>query len=136
MIDPQEIMDARNVGEVRCVLISEESQDLNRVLAQAGLRPDSSLLIEHDRTTAHSILAAIIQKDMPYQMPLMSKAEADGMADMILSAHDKPGSKYYSNGNWETREGWHPLGESSFDAGVIVTYGEGRYFCVWFEDKD
>lgn len=136
MIDPQEIMDARNVGEVRCVLISEESQDLNRVLAQAGLRADSSLLVEHDRAAAHSILAAIIQKDMPYQMPLMSRAEADGMADMILSAHEKRGSKYYSNGNWETREGWHPLGESSFDAGIIVACGEGRYFCVWFEDKD
>ncbi len=109
---------------------------MNKVLAQAGLQPDSSLLLEHDRETAHSILAAILHKDMPYQMPLMSKGEAAGMADMILSAYGKPASRYYSNGNWETREGWHPLGESSFDAGIIVACGEGRYFCVWFEDKD
>lgn len=136
MIDAQEIMDTRHAGEVRCTLVSEAAGDLGAVLARAGLQPDSSRLVEHDRATAHAILSAILHKDMPYQMPLMSKAEADGMADMILSSCEKPGSRYYSNGNWDTREAWHPLGESSFDAGVIVSCGEGRYFCVWFEDKD
>lgn len=136
MIDAQEIMDARHAGNVRCVLVSEASQDLGKVLAQAGLLPDSSLLMEHDRATAQAILVAILHKDMPYQMPLMSKDEAEGMAGAILRAHARPGSRYYSNGNWATRENWAPLSGSSFDAGIIVARDDGQYFCVWFEDAD
>ena len=136
MIDTQEIIDARGAGDVRCHLLSEPSQDLGRVLAGAGLKPDGSQLREHDRTTAHAILAALLHKDMPFQMPLMSRPEAEQLADAILSAHAKPGSRYYSNGNWLEGEISDSLAESPFAAGLIVARVDGQYFCVWIEDKD
>lgn len=136
MIDPQEIIDARSSGDIRCLGISEPSEDLGQVLVQAGLKPDSSQLREHDRATAHAILAAILQKDMPFQMPLMSRPEAEQMADAILSAYGKAGSRYYSNGNWLDGEITDSLTDSPFAVGIIVASGEGRYFCIWIEDKD
>lgn len=136
MIDPQEIINARSVGNVRCLLVSEPSQDLDKVLAQAGLKPDGSQLREHDRAGAHAILAALLHKDMPFQMPLMSRPEAEQMADAILYAHVKSGSRYFSNGNWAEGEISDSLAESPFAAGIVVAREDGRYFCVWIEDKD
>lgn len=136
MIDPQEIIDARSSGDIRCLSISEPSEELGQVLAQAGLKPDGSQLREHDRATAHAILTALLHKDMPFQMPLMSKPEAEQMADAVLSAYGKAGSRYYSNGNWLDGEISDSLTESPFAAGLIVARGEGQYFCIWIEDKD
>ncbi|MDM4771832.1 hypothetical protein [Solimonas sp. SE-A11] len=136
MVDSQEIIDARGAGDARCLLISEPSQDMGKVLEQAGLKADDSQLREHDQTAAHAILTALLHKDLPFQMPLMSRPEAEQMADAILSAHAKPGSRYYSNGNWLDGEISDSLTESPFAAGIIVAREDGRYFCVWIEDKD
>lgn len=136
MIDPQKIIEARDAGEVKYVVISDYSNDMNRVLSRFGLIADSSLLVEHDRKTALSILAALLWKDMAYENACMSETEAKNMAEEIISQNEDAESKYYSNGNWAKRDNWNPLTESTFDAGLIITGDSHRYFCIWFQDED
>jgi hypothetical protein len=85
---------------------------------------------------ALSILAALLWKDMAYEIECMSEAEAEEMAKVIISQNESAESKYFSNGNWAKRESWSPLTNSTFDAGLIVSGFNHRYFCIWFQDED
>lgn len=136
MIDPQKIIEARDAGELKYIVISDYSNDMNRVLSRFGLIADSALLVEHNRETALSILAALLWKDMAYESACMSEAGAKEMAEAIISQNESTESKYYSNGNWAKRESWNPLTDSTFDAGLIITGCNHRYFCIWFQDED
>jgi hypothetical protein len=136
MIDPQKIIEARDAGEFKYVIISDYSNDINRVLFRFGLIADSALLVEHSRETALSILTALLWKDMAYENACMTEAEAKKMAEEIISQNEFEGSKYYSNGNCVKRESWNPLTDATFDAGLIITGCNHIYFCIWFQDED
>ena len=136
MIEPQDILKARDVGEIKFVVITDYSNDMNRVLSRFGLLGDSNLLVEHDRETALAILIELLWKDMAYESPCMQESEAKKMAQEIISKYEFSDSKYFSNGNWAKRESWNPLTESTFDAGIIITGLNHTYFCIWFQDED
>lgn len=136
MIDPHQLFAARQFGEMRYAVLSDSSADMSRVLAKFGLRADASLLVEHDETTARAIIGTLLWKDMAYGTECMPKAQAEQLARDILAAHADEQSRYYSNGDWTKSESWNPLTEATFDAGVIVSRGNGEYFCLWVEDED
>lgn len=136
MVEPRLLMEKRGSGEIRYAVISDHSGDLNRVLAKFGLTADRTLLVEHDRHGALATLTELLWKDMAYDIPGMSEAEAGLLAEQVIKAHERPGSQYYSNGNWAKRDGWNSMTESTFDAGVIIIGADHRHFCVWFEDED
>ena len=73
---------------------------------------------------------------MAYASACMSEQQAVDMAESIVAMHAEPESKYYSNGNWSKREGWNPLTDSTFDAGLLITGANHQYFCIWFQDED
>lgn len=136
MIEPLNIFEARDAGEIKYVVITDYSNDMNRILSRFGLFGDSNLLIEHNRETTLSILANLIWKDMAYESTFMLENEARQLANKIISEYEFSESKYYSNGNWAKRESWNPLTESTFDAGIIITGPNHIYFCIWFQDED
>ncbi len=136
MIEPRQIIKKRVYGEIRYSLVSDYSGNLDRVLAKFGLTPNKELLVEHDRGSALEILSVLLQRDMAYESPCMSEAEAAAMAESILSSNETVASKYFSNGNWAKKESWNPLTESTFDSGILVTIDKNLYFCIWFQDED
>jgi hypothetical protein len=136
MIDPHQLLAARQAGEMRYAVLSDVSLDMSRVMAKFGLRADASLLVEFDAETARAILGTLLWKDMAYGTECMPRAQAEQLAREVLAAHSEANSRYYSNGDWSRSEGWNPLTEATFDAGLIVSRGNGEYFCIWFEDED
>jgi hypothetical protein len=74
---------------------------------------------------------------MAYEGECMPKHQAESMAQQILTQHEGPGSRYFSNGNVAKGESWNPLTESTFDAGLVVTNAVAQdHFCIWFQDED
>lgn len=137
MIDPRALIIARRYGEVRYSTASDYSGNLSCVLGKFGLTPDKSLLVEHDRETALQILTHLLGKDMAYQSECIPQHVAESLAQQILKEHETSGSRYFSNGNSVNREGWFPLTEATFDAGLIIIDPGGQaHFCIWFEDED
>lgn len=136
MTDPHALIQARCAGEIRYAVVSEVTGSLSRVLAKFGLTPDESLLVEHDHETALTILEELLWKDMAYEDECMPKALAEKFARQVIEEHAHAESRYFSNGNWAQRESWNPLTESTFDAGLLITRKDGRYFCIWFQDED
>ena len=136
MIDPHQLIAARQAGEIRYAVLSDVSLDMSRVLAKFGLRADASLLVEYDEETARAILGTLLWKDMAYSCECMPKAQAEQLAREVLAEHADANSRYYSNGDWSKSESWNPLTEATFDAGLIVSRGNTEYFCIWFEDED
>jgi hypothetical protein len=136
MINPTEIIKARGAGEIRYSVLTDYSGDLNSVLAKFGLVSNQSLLVEHDRSSAVAILTVLLEKDMAYDGQLMSTDRAVALAEEIVKSHETQASKFYSNGNWAKKESWNPFTDSTFDAGLIITTDDHRYFCIWFQDED
>ena len=136
MNDPRSIIAARKYGEIRYAVVSESTNDMSRVLGKFGLTPDASLLVEHDRESAFAILRELLWKDMAYDGECMPMSQAEEIAQSLLQQYGAPQSKYFSNGDWSKREGWNPLTESTFDAGLVITGSDGEYFCIWFQDED
>ena len=137
MIDPRALIAARRFGEIRYSLASELTGALSRLLGKFGLVPDESLLVEHDRESALQILVTLLWKDMAYEGECMSKHEADSLARKVISEHERPGSRYFSNGNVAKGESWNPLTESTFDAGLVITDPVSHnHFCIWVQDED
>ena len=137
MIDPRTLIAARRFGEIRYSVASEPTGSHSRLLGKFGLTPDESLLIEHCRNSALQILITLLWKDMAYEGECMPRHEAESLAQQILSEHESPGSRYFSNGNIAKGESWNPLTESTFDAGLVVTDPVGQnHFCIWFQDED
>jgi len=136
MNDPRSIIEARKFGEIRYAVVSEGTGDMSRVLGKLGLTADAALLVEHDKKSAFCILRELLWKDMAYESECMPKSQAEEIASYVLQQHSIPESKYFSNGDWSKRESWNPLTESTFDAGLVVTGGNGTYFCIWFQDED
>ncbi|WP_460843571.1 hypothetical protein [Noviherbaspirillum agri] len=137
MINPRAIIAARRFGEIRYAVASETTGNLSRLLGKFGLTPDESLLVEHDRDSALQILITLLWRDMAYDDECMSKDEAESLALQILTEHESPGCRYFSNGNVAKGESWNPLTESTFDAGLVVTNTvANNHFCIWFQDED
>jgi hypothetical protein len=136
MIDMRAMIEARRYGEIRMAVASEITGDLSRVLAKFGLLSDASMLVEHDRETALGILTELLWKDMAYEGECMPHERAESIAQSFFDQYSEATSRYYSNGNWTLRESWNPLTEATFDAGIIITGADKKYFCIWFEDED
>lgn len=136
MNDPRLIIAARKYGEIRYSVVSESTNDMSRVLGKFALTPDASLLVEHNKESAFAILRDLLWKDMAYQDECMPKPQAEEIAHSLLQEFSVGQSKYFSNGDWSKRESWNPLTESTFDAGLIITGTEGKYFCIWIQDED
>ena len=137
MIDPRALIAARRFGEIRYSVASEPTGSLSRLLGKFGLMPNESLLVEHDRDSALRILVSLLWKDMAYEGECMPKREAETLAQQILTEHEMPGCRYFSNGNIANGESWNPLTESTFDAGLVVTDPATKNnFCIWFQDED
>ena len=128
---------ARRFGEIRYSTASESTGSLSRLLGKFGLTPDESLLVEHDRESALEILTTLLWKDMAYGDECMPRHQAEFLAQQVLTRHEGPESRYFSNGNIAKGKSWRPLTESTFDAGLVVTDAVAQeHFCIWFEDED
>lgn len=136
MIDFRALIEARKYGEIRVSVASEMTGDLSRVLSKFGLLDDASMLIEHSRATAVSILTELLWKDMAYEGECMPRENAEASAISIISENEDAQSRFFSNGNWALRESWNPLTKATFDAGIIISGQRGTYFCIWIEDED
>lgn len=136
MIDPYALLSSRRYGEVRYTLATERSGDMGNVLIKLGLKPEPKSLVEHDRDSALAILHALLWKDMAYEDECMPEERADSLAKAFFEQHSSQGCQYFSNGNWSAREGWNPLTDSTFDAGIIIKSPTKLYVCVWFQDED
>ncbi len=136
MIDPHNLIQARQFGEVRYAVVSESTGDISRVLGKLGLKPEPEALIEHEREVAYLILRDLLWKDMAYEGECMPQEQAASLAQQIFQEHSVPGSRYFSNGNWVARASWNPLTDSTFDSGILISNPAGQYFCIWFQDED
>jgi|GEM_PF-1558551 len=137
MIDPHAIISRRRYGEIRYAVVSSCGSDMSQILAKFGLTADESLLVEHDRESALAILTHLLWKDMAYESECMPKHEAKSLAQGIMAEHERPGTRYFSNGNVAESNSWNPLTASTFDAGLLMTDDKEReYFCIWFQDED
>lgn len=134
---PRELTAARRVGEIRYSFASESTGNLSRLLGKFGLLPDETLLVEHDRESARQILVALLWKDMAYDGECMPKETAESLARKIIAENERPGCRFFSNGNLAKGESWNPLTESTFDAGLLITDPmSGNHFCIWIQDED
>lgn len=131
-----DIIELRKFGCIRYSVVSDYSGDLNKVLLKFGLIPDCKLLEEYDRKNALAILSVLLWKDMAFNSECMPETTARDFAYQIISEYETNDCKFFSNGNWVEKQGWNPMTESTFDAGIIITRQDNVYFCIWIEDED
>src|SRR5579863_6988322 len=120
------------IAEIRFSLITDDSNDMSRVLSRFGLKPDESLLTAQSRESAIAILSKLVWKGQAYETECMPKELAESIAKKIISENESTTSRYFSNKDDAESNSWSQLTESTFDSGVIVSSDNGRYFCIWF----
>jgi hypothetical protein len=133
----------RDAGAVRCSCMRVwGGVGVGPVLSAFGLHSKPDGLLEVAAEKAHSILAAILSRDLAYKNHAMTRSRADELAREFVSAQE-PGAKFFSNADWSqyfdrpipSSFGWNNLTESTFDAGLLAI-GERFASCVWVEDED
>jgi len=137
MLDPLEVIAARDCGAVRYSVLTDYSNDLNNVLRRFGLNANKTALLSRDRATARDVLAQLFFQDLAYggACGLMNQA-ATSWAERILAEHEYEGSVYYTNGGFGFHKSRAPFTQATYDAGMIITGPNHRFFCIWFEDED
>ena len=131
-----EVLQERQAGEVRISIIRDYSDDLSIVLKKVGLDAPASCLVECNRSDAIEILTGLLWKDQAYGHECMPEARAKFLAEKVVLENGYENSRYFSNKTSPTADSWRACTESTFDCGLIISSGDGRYFCIWFEDED
>ncbi|MGF6922362.1 hypothetical protein [Paraburkholderia sp. 40] len=131
-----DILAARGPTMVRISNVLDYSNDLSLVLSKFGLTPDETMLVPQHRAGAIAILMNLLWKGQAYDCERMSRSKAEQLAEKIISENESKDSGYFSNKESPSSNSWNGLTGSTFDSGVIISSGEGRYFCIWFEDED
>jgi hypothetical protein len=131
-----DILAARGPTMVRISSILDYSNDLSVVLSKFGLIQDETLLVTQDRAGSIAILTKLLWKEQAYNCERMDGSEAQRLAEKIIAENESKDSRYFSNKESSLSDAWNPLTDSTFDSGVLISSGDGRYFCIWFEDED
>ena len=131
MLNPYGFLKARNRVRYSTILHSIVLED---ALAKFGLK--STSLFEIDEHTAWEILADLLWVDMAYRHEFMPEQRANDLAEQIISDHSDQNCKYFSNRENIESNIWKPLTTSTFDSGIVIAWGDGNFFCIWFEDED
>lgn len=93
-----------------------------------------------DKRTAQRILEYILSMDMAYDIDLETKPLAKKLSIYFLNQF-QPEAKYYTNGNFDEKEGffrlrgWTPLTDSIFDTGVLAI-DKNKFGILWAKDND
>lgn len=66
MLDPLEVIAARDCGAVRYSVLTDYSNDLNNVLRRFGLNANKTSQLACDRSTARDMLAQLLWSDLAY----------------------------------------------------------------------
>ncbi|WP_156967163.1 hypothetical protein [Paraburkholderia ferrariae] len=131
-----EMLAERSPGEIRVSVVVDYSGNLSIILQKFGLKPDVSELTERDRDCAVSILTNLLWKDQAYGCERMQEDRARFFAEKIIEENECKNSRYFSNGSSIIQGSWYPFTDSTFDSGIVMSNGDGRYFCMWFEGED
>ncbi|MBB5400974.1 MULTISPECIES: hypothetical protein [Paraburkholderia] len=131
-----DILAARGPTMVRISDVLDYSDDLSLVLSKFGLTPDEKMLMPQDRAGAIAILTNLLWKEQAYDCERMNRGKAEELAERIISENESKDSRYFSNKESPLSNSWNGLTDSTFDSGIIISGGDGQYFCIWFEDED
>ncbi|MBB5419110.1 hypothetical protein QF000_004909 [Paraburkholderia atlantica] len=131
-----DILAARGPTMVRVSNVLDYSDDLSLVLSKFGLTPDQTMLIPQNRARAIAILTNLLWKGQAYDCERMDRGRAEELAEEIIAGNESKDSKYFSNTESPSSGSWNGFTDSTFDSAVLISSGDGQYFCVWFEDED
>ncbi|MBB5457581.1 MULTISPECIES: hypothetical protein [Paraburkholderia] len=131
-----DILAARGPTMVRISNVLDYSNDLSLVLSKFGLTQDEAMLVRHDRAGAIAILTNLLWKGQAYDCECMGRSKAEELAEKIISENESKESRYFSNKESPSSDSWNGLTGSTFDSGIVISSGDGRYFCIWLEDED
>ncbi|MEX3858339.1 hypothetical protein AB3X94_30565 [Paraburkholderia sp. BR10923] len=131
-----DILAARGPTMVRISDVLDYSDDLSLALSKFGLTPDEKMLMPQDRARAIAILTNLLWKEQAYDCERMNRGKAEELAERIISENELKDSRYFSNKESPLSNSWNGLTDSTFDSGIIISSGDGQYFCIWFEDED
>src|SRR5579871_3654546 len=130
----EEILAERSPCDLRASVVIDYSNNLSIALQKFGLKPDANELSERDRDGAISILTNLLWKGQAYDCECMPEERARFFAKKIIEENECENSRYFSNGSLVIQGSWYPFTDSTFDSGIVISNGDGRYFCIWFED--
>ncbi|MCC8403615.1 hypothetical protein LJ655_17240 [Paraburkholderia sp. MMS20-SJTN17] len=131
-----DILAARGPTMVRISNILDYSNDLSLVLSKFGLTRDEAMLVAQDRAGAIAILTNLLWKGQAYDCEHMDRSKAKELAERIVAENESKDSKYFSNKESASSDSWNDFTDSTFDSGIVISSGNGQYFCIWFEDED
>ncbi|MBB5507208.1 hypothetical protein [Paraburkholderia atlantica] len=131
-----DILAARGPTMVRVSNVLDYSNDLPLVLSKFGLSQDQAMLVTLDRAGAIAILTNLLWKEQAYDCERMDRGKAEELAEEIIAENESKDSKYFSNKESPSSDSWNGFTDSTFDSGVLISSGDGQYFCIWFEDED
>jgi hypothetical protein len=136
-----EILECKNGSELRTSLLICRTKDLNLVLKKFGLKPFSDQLIGMDWAEAQASLKFLLWRSLAYSsVETCPEEKAEKAALEIMNRYSTNESKFYSNGEWHSKDGkWtfssSGLTDATFDAGLIIQ-NNIEYVCIWFEEED
>jgi hypothetical protein len=130
----------RNKGRVFCGVAKADAVS---VLAGAfGLSAEPARYRETDEILARAIVVGILHRDLAYGTRIMSLARAEELASEVIRRFDKPGTRFFTNGEFKLDAGaglvlsrWDPATTSTFDTGVLIL-APGESACIWVADED
>jgi len=66
----------------------------------------------------------------------MASNKAEELDEKIVTENEFKDSRYFSNKKSSISDSWNGLTDSTFDSGIVISGGDGQYFCIWLEDED
>jgi hypothetical protein len=130
----------RTTGRVICG--TAKADTASALAAAFGLSPEPGRYREVDEALARGILVGILHRDLAYGARIMSLARAEELAGEVLLKFGRPGSRFFTNGEFKQDAGaglvlskWDPATTATFDTGVLIV-APGESACIWVAEED
>jgi hypothetical protein len=146
----QEIRRRRGCGLVTVARTSRptnvaEPAAADRVVEARGFSGLGDRWLRVDKADAKRALMGMLERDLAYNEEIMSRPEAEILADRWFELTSEPRS-FWTNGSWaDPVEGlrpdrtvgpsWSPITMSTFDGGVVAV-DKVQAVMLWVQDED
>lgn len=135
-MNPRALLQTRGYGSFRYSTLFDLTKNMKQMLIGFGLTAEPMLLVEVDRTSAISMVTALLWRDEFHGIENMPNDAARKIAIEIIDENSNESARYYSNRADSASSVWNPLTSATFDSGVIVMNDDGLHFCFWIEEED
>lgn len=141
-----EIAAARDVGATTCLARARPGKlglvdSADHIAKLAGFRKLGRDWHAIDRGTAQAIAAAVLERDLAYNHPVLDRAKAAELAARFIALFEP--AHYFTNGtlgpahaeNKRRDSKYHPITRATFDTGIVAV-GRQLSGILWVEDED